>query len=164
MPQAGAVKQTATCAITRDELLEVVDEIFSSMAGMTLSPTAERLKSNKRGGSIVSAVQIVGAWQGAVRLDIDLELARDICGRLLGLEPSALSSDDIRDAAGELANMTGGSIKTLIAPTCSLSLPSVVVGQDYEFCVLQGKTIQEASFSHESGRLMVSILEKYSSS
>lgn len=164
MSPTGEVKQTVACAVSRDELLGVVDEIFSSMAGMTLSPTAERLEPNKRGGSIVSAVQIVGTWQGAVRLDIDLELARDICGRLLGLEPSDLSSDDIRDAAGELANMTGGSIKTLIAPTCSLSLPSVVIGQDYEFCVLQGRVIQELSFSHESGTLSVSILEKYASS
>ena len=39
------------------------------------------------------------------------------------------------DAAGELANITGGSVKTLLAPTCSLSLPSVVMGRDYEFSV-----------------------------
>ncbi len=152
-----------TCAICQDQLLKVVDEIFSSMAGMKLSPSADRLEPDKHNGYIVSAVQIVGDWQGAVQLDIDMQLARQICGSFLGLDPSEISPEDVRDAAGELANMTGGGVKALIAPTCSLSLPSVVIGQDYEFCVLQGKVMREASFSHESGRLMVSILEKYSS-
>jgi chemotaxis protein CheX len=158
-----ATGMTMTSTIGKDELINVVDEIFSSMAGMTLTPAAATFHPNKQSGCVVSAVQIVGDWQGAVRLDTDMELARQVCGRFLGVEPADLSPDDIRDAAGELANITGGSVKALIAPTCSLSLPSVVMGQNYEFCVLQGKVIQELSFSHESGALLVSILEKQGS-
>jgi chemotaxis protein CheX len=89
-----------------------------------------------------------------------MDLARQVCGKFLGVSPEELSTDDIRDAAGELANITGGSVKALLAPTCSLSLPSVVIGQSFEFSVLQGTVIQESCFSHESGRLLVSILEK----
>ena len=125
---------------------------------LTASPTI--IQFNTRTGYVVSAVQIVGDWQGAVRLDTDLDLCRLVCSRFLGVEPSDLSPDDIRDAAGELANITGGSVKALIAPTCSLSLPSVVMGQNYEFSLLQGKVIQETSFLHDSGHLLVSVLEK----
>jgi len=160
MLQTEAAGDAMTCAIGKDQLINVVDEIFSSMAGMKLTPTAATLRPDKQNGYIVSAVQIVGNWQGAVRLDTDLELARQVCGRFLGVEPADLSPDDIRDAAGELANITGGSVKALIAPTCSLSLPSVVMGQNYEFCLPQGRIIQESSFSHESGTLLVSIFEK----
>jgi chemotaxis protein CheX len=157
---AGEFEGPMIAAISRDELLNAVDEIFSSMASMQLVPSDSLLQPDKRKGGITSTVQIVGNWQGAVRLDIDLKLARVACASLLGVAPDDLSQDDVRDAAGELANITGGSVKALLAPTCSLSLPSVVIGQDYEFSFLQGKVIQEAAFSHESGILLVSIIEK----
>lgn len=151
---------TMTCTIGHDELVHVVDEIFSSMAGMHLAPSPSPVQFDRQKGYVVSAVQIVGEWQGAVRLDTDIELCRLVCSRFLGVEPGDLSPDDLRDAAGELANITGGSVKALIAPTCSLSLPSVVMGQNYEFSLLQGKVIQETSFLHDSGHLLVSVLEK----
>ena len=157
---ANPANITMTCSFGQDELIQVVDEIFSSMADMKLVPAPSRAHFDRQKSCIVSAVQIVGDWQGAVRLDTDLELCRVVCSRFLGVEPGDLSPDDIRDAAGELANITGGSVKALLAPTCSLSLPSVVMGRDYEFAVLQGKVILESSFLHDSGHLLVSVLEK----
>ncbi len=149
--------------ISNVELATVVDEIFGSMAGMQLNPCPTVVAFPARNGYVVSAVQIVGEWQGAVRLDIDLELARHACANLIGLDPAELSPVDIRDAAGELANMLGGSIKTLCAPTSRLSLPSVAMGSDFEFVVAQGSVIQEESFSHPTGVLTISIIEKESS-
>ena len=151
---------TMTCLIGKDELIHVVDEIFSSMAGMKLAPAPSPVRFDRQKAYVVSAVQIVGDWQGAVRLDSDLEFCRQVCAHFLCVEPGELSPEDIRDAAGELANITGGSVKALIAPTCSLSLPSVVMGQNYEFSLLQGKVILESSFLHDSGHLLVSVLEK----
>jgi len=154
------VNHSASRILSKDDLFHVVDELFSSMAGMKLTPSSSPFLPDRQHGYVVSAVQIVGDWQGAVRLDADLQLCRQVCSRLLGVEPGELSPDEIRDAAGELANITGGSVKALLAPTCSLSLPSVVMGQDYEFSVLQGKVILNACFVHESGRMLVSVLEK----
>jgi chemotaxis protein CheX len=140
----------------------LVDEIFGSMAGMQLTASPTIIPSNTGTGYVVSAVQIVGDWQGAVRLDIDLELARRACANLVGLEPDDLSAQDIRDAAGELANMTGGGVKALCSPTSRLSLPSVAMGRDFEFTVSQGTVILESSFSHPCGVLNVSVIEKES--
>jgi chemotaxis protein CheX len=151
-----------TCEISSADLASVVDEIFGSMAGMQLTASPTIIQSNARTGYVVSAVQIVGDWQGAVRLDIDLELARRACANLVGLEPDDLSAQDIRDAAGELANMTGGSVKALCSPTSRLSLPSVAMGRDFEFTVSQGTVILESSFSHPCGVLTVSVIEKES--
>ncbi len=151
------------CEISREELINVVDEIFSSMAGMQLTPSPTIIHPDKQAGYIASAVQIVGDWQGAVRLDIDMELARQACAKLLGVDAADLSSEDIRDAAGELANITGGSVKALLAPTSGLSLPTVVMGQNYEFSLLQEELIHESSFVHESGILLVSIFQKQGS-
>ncbi len=146
--------------ISSADLVTVVDEIFGSMAGMQLAPSPTLIASDTRNGYLVSSVQIVGDWQGAVRLDIDLELASQVCANLVGLDPADLSPQDISDAAGELANMTGGSVKTLCAPTSRLSLPSVVMGRDFKFAVLQGTVIQAISFSHPCGGLTVSVIQK----
>ena len=151
-----------TREISSADLVSVVDEIFGSMAGMQLTASPTIIEFDVRTGYVVSAVQIVGDWQGAVRLDIDFELARRACANLVGLEPDDLSAQDIRDAAGELANMTGGSVKALCSPTSRLSLPSVAMGRDFEFTVSQGTVILEASFSHPCGALTVSVIEKQS--
>jgi chemotaxis protein CheX len=146
-----------------EELAGVAGEIFGSMAGIQLAPCATLMAPDKTTGYITSAVQIVGDWQGAVRLDLDLELARRVCANLMGVDANDLSPQDIRDAAGELANMTGGSVKTLCAPSCGLSLPSVVTGRDYEFSLSQGTLVQASSFWHECGVLTVSIIERQKS-
>ncbi len=151
------------CEICNADLVSVVDEIFGSMAGMQLDASPTIVDFHTRSGYVVSAVQIVGDWQGAVRLDIDLDLARQACANLVGLEPADLSPQDIRDAAGELANMAGGSVKALYAPTSRLSLPAVAMGLDFEFTVSQGTVIQQLSFLHPCGALTVSVIEKQSS-
>jgi hypothetical protein len=66
----------------------------------------------------------------------------------------------VRDAAGELANMVGGSVKALCAHASRLSLPTVAIGRDFEFSLCQGNVIQALSFSHPSGFLTVSVVEK----
>ncbi len=146
--------------IGSEELASVVDEIFGSMAGVRMTPSATLLVPDQGTSYITSAVQIVGDWQGAVRLDMDLELARRVCANLMAVDANDLSPQDIRDAAGELANMTGGSVKTLCAPNCGLSLPWVVTGRDYEFSLSQGTLVQSSSFRHECGVLTISIIEK----
>ncbi|MGA2688628.1 MAG: chemotaxis protein CheX [Candidatus Korobacteraceae bacterium] len=146
--------------ISSADLVTIVDEIFGSMAGMQLAPSPTLIGFDTRNGYLVSTVQIVGDWQGAVRLDIDLELARQACANLVGVDPADLSPQDISDAVGELANMTGGSVKTLCAPTSRLSLPSVAMGRDFEFTVSQGTVVQAISFSHPCGVLTVSIIQK----
>lgn len=150
------------CEISSADLVSVVDEIFASMAGMHLTLAAGVIESDASSGYVVAAVQIVGDWQGAVRLDIDLELARRACANLVGLDPSALSAQDIRDTAGELANMTGGSVKALCSPTSRLSLPTVAMGNNFEFTVPQGIVVQRCSFEHAGGALTVSVIQKQS--
>jgi chemotaxis protein CheX len=146
--------------IGTEEMTAIIDEIFGLMANIQLTPTVNLVACDKNAGYITSAVQIVGEWQGAVQLDMDMELARRVCANLMGVDAHDLSPQDIRDAAGELANMTGGSVKTLLAPTCGLSLPSVVTGRDYEFSLSQGTLVQALSFRHECGTLTISIFEK----
>ncbi len=146
--------------ISSADLTTLVNEIFGSMAGMQLLPREKVIPFDTQVGYIVSVVQIVGDWQGAVRLDIDMELARQACANLTGVDAAELSQEDVRDTAGELANMVAGSVKALCAHSARLSLPSVAIGRNFEFAFCQGTVIQALSFAHPSGALTVSVIER----
>jgi len=146
--------------ISSAELTAIVDEIFGAMAGMQLAPLADVVAFGAGGEYVASAVQIVGDWQGAVRLDIEVGLARRACANLTGVEAAELSPQDVRDAAGELANMVGGSVKALCAQGSRLSLPMVVMGSDFALSLCQGTVIQKLSFSHPAGTLTVTVMER----
>jgi CheY-specific phosphatase CheX len=151
---------TMITEISQAELSDIVNEIFGAMAGLQLAHSAALIPPDRHTGYIVSAVQIVGEWQGAIRLDLDLGLACRACASLTGIDAGELTSQDICDAAGELANMTAGSIRALRAPTCGLSLPTVVMGQDFDFSLSRGSIVQAESFQNECGALTISIIER----
>jgi chemotaxis protein CheX len=146
--------------ISSADLTAIVDDVLGAMAGIQLAPCQQPAVPDSQCCKVASAVQIVGDWQGAVRLDIDLDLARLACANLTGVGAAELSSQDVRDAAGELANMVGGSVKAICASTSRLSLPTVTMGRDFEFSLCQGSVIQALSFSHPTGYLTVSVIEK----
>ena len=81
-------------------------------------------------GHLTSSVQIVGSWNGAVCLDMGTNVAHQAAASLVGADISEVSRDDIRDAAGELENMTAGGMKELLQGPCQISLPMVVMGTD----------------------------------
>lgn len=148
-----------TVDISSADLIEVVDQIFCSMAGMQLQPSAKLVPLHDPHEQVVSAVQIVGDWRGAVRLDIDLQLAKAVAANLTGVAEGELSRQDVSDAAGELANMVGGSVKAVCSHTSRLSLPSVAIGRNFEFTFCQGTVILALCFTHPQGTLTVSVIE-----
>lgn len=77
-----------------------------------------------------AAVTVSGGWQGVVTIELDDHVAHELSLRMLAL-PSSESVDDsdVADAVGELVNMVGGSVKSLMPGPSVLSLPSVAVGR-----------------------------------
>lgn len=145
--------------IGQQEIHRLTTEIWSSMLGIELQPTEGAASMSAK---VSSCVQILGEWEGAVRLDISLDLASAAAAAFLGVEAGDISSDQIRDAAGELANMTAGSLKTLLPKPCKLSLPSVATGSDFELTIQHGRLALSSSFEAQrsSERLIVSVFER----
>ena len=145
------------CLIHSSDIKQMTDEIWSGMLQINLQPRHGNVKS-KRG--IGACVQITGAWEGAVRVDCSLGLARLATARFLAVSPSEVAIDQIRDAMGELANMSAGSVKPLLPRPCQLSLPSVADGTDYTLTVPQGEMILESEFEFEGERLCITLLQR----
>jgi CheY-specific phosphatase CheX len=141
------------------DLNQLIEEMWLSMAGMTivLSPQPQAIAE---AAPLYSCVHIAGAWEGAVQLAMTPDFARETTSRLIGVEEPELSQDSIRDAAGELANMVGGGVKAFLPSNCSLSLPTVVMGNDFQFSIGAGRVVFNSGFVANSGAITVTVIER----
>ena len=143
--------------IQENDIRQLTGEIWGGMLQIELQPDGGTEKAN---GGIGACVQITGAWEGAVRVDCSLKLARLATARFLATEPEQVDIAQIRDAMGELANMSAGSVKPLLPRPCQLSLPSVADGGDYTLTVPHGEIILHTGFNFEGEPLRIAVLQK----
>jgi chemotaxis protein CheX len=111
------------------ELQEIVDEVWASYLdpeGLHPLLPADPAKARF---DVMSAVSITGSWHGHVTFACTEKAARNAAAAFLELGPAEVSDADIADVLGELANIVGGNIKSMLPSGCVLSLPHVVVSQ-----------------------------------
>lgn len=78
-------------------------------------------------------VDIHGEWEGSVELSCSTTVARRVASVMFATPESELSDADISDAVGELVNVVGGSIKSILPAPTSLSLPKVNDESEWRF-------------------------------
>ena len=144
--------------VAEKDICLLTESIWRSVLGLDVSRVEERPKSGQR--TLTGCVQITGTWEGAVTLDCSAALARRVAGIMFGVTPEAAASDEMKDALGEMTNMTGGNIKNLLPSPSLLSLPSVTEGLDYTVSVPGGRLIGQVAFDCLGEPLRVSLLER----
>ena len=139
------------------DVARIVEDVFRTMLNL------EVCKCNGTGsaapGSLTSAVQFVGEWKGAVLLQCSPPQALAFTRCLMpGLKPSHID-EDVRDSLGELANMVGGNLKSVLPPGVALSMPSVVDGSDYALRICGGNAANTVSFASGLGEFWVTLVQ-----
>ncbi len=109
--------------VAESEVCQVTEEVWNSVLG--LGVRREDGGAAAAGQQVTGRIWISGAWEGAVVVCSSAYLARRATAILLQVEPDAATADDIRDAFGELTNIIGGNIKSLLPGPSQLSLPDV---------------------------------------
>ena len=120
----------------------IADEVWPSLVGdgeafvpVPVAPPAE----------VVSAwVDITGPWTGSVVLTCSPATARSLTENVLMSRPPAVVDDeDVADALGELANVLGGNIKSVLPGESRLGLPRIGTapprGRLDDVCALVGQ-------------------------
>jgi len=113
-----------------EELLSIAEMVWASY----LDPAGEHpLEVDPVPGpgvtDVVANVAISGAWDGRVLLSFSPLAAKRAAGALLGVEEAEQVGDaDVVDAVGELVNIIGGGVKSLMPQPTVLSLPAVSHG------------------------------------
>jgi chemotaxis protein CheX len=118
--------------VTAEQITGIAQEVWESFLGLSLlphplGPDAPALE----GLTVTGCVHVSGEWTGSVFLSCDLHVATTAAEAMFATDPGTLSPDEISDALGELTNMIGGNIKSLLPAPSRLSVPSIAQGESY---------------------------------
>jgi chemotaxis protein CheX len=113
------------------DLGRIMDMVWSSTLGEPLAPMT--ISKRPPPPLYTACLQVAGAYEGTMLLEIPVHIGRSIAGQMFGMEPAAVSDAEVRDAVGELVNMIGGNVKALLPGPSFISLPAVAEGSDYLF-------------------------------
>lgn len=144
--------------VSPEEIASIVRSVFE--ATFELHAESALLDLSTAGSVSSSLVGIAGNWDGAVIVDCSPAVAAELASIMFGLAPGEVQRDHIEDTLGELANMIGGNLKALLAPPCTLSLPTVVEGRDYRVRVPGASIVRDLHFKLPGGRLRVIVAER----
>ena len=113
--------------MTDEEILGITRDVWESFTGRAIDVADGQARPG--GGDVtVGCVTVTGAWQGSVLLACPAQLARMAAAAMFDLPAEQLDDREVADALGELTNMVGGNIKSLIPGPSRLSMPAVTVG------------------------------------
>ncbi len=139
------------------DVTRIVEDVFRTMLNVCVNP-AQTL-GHPALNSLTASVHLVGEWKGVVLLQCGLPEALAFTACLLpGPERSGMD-EDVRDALGELVNMVGGNLKSVLPPGVALSIPSVVAGSDYAVHICGGNAFHTVGFSSDLGDFWVTLVQ-----
>jgi chemotaxis protein CheX len=146
--------------LTDDDLSQISGDVCSAVLGLVLEPLGEVPDLEGTGPMMTATIQVTGELLWTVRLDCSRELARVDAALMFGQEPEEVSDDDVNDAFGELANMTGGNVKNMLAGSTRLALPTVTGGVEFRVVIPRTRVSNRAGFTCDGQPLVVTVLKQ----
>ena len=148
----------------REKIISSAIEIFTSMVMMDISVSeAEFDSKGKLENSITGVIGLAGVQKGVLAIHVPYPVAFAITGNFLGIEINEIN-EDVEDAIGEIANMLGGNVKSILSENgkdIELSLPSTISGSEYGFQPVKAAEEILITFNSDKGNFVIElILEK----
>lgn len=144
-------------SLTPGELFEILETIWSTQLGFELDDDEQsaNVPADSQEDLMTGIVQISGGFAGAVHLICARSVVRAAAARMFSMPEGDLGDEDLRDALGELANMVGGNLKTLLPGSEFISLPTVIEGSDYDVARLDSDVVVRIEALYEGKPLRV---------
>ena len=134
-----------------------LDRIVNDVLDVMFSARSEPLVDTPPGsGQYAAVVSFVGDWKGALLVGCSIPTAEKLAQRLFKL--NTVTPDDVADAMGELANMIGGNLKSVLPTGVTLSVPHVAVGTDLAVRICSGNENKLTLYSCEAGTFEVTLV------
>ncbi len=115
------------------EIQQYTQLVCSTILGIEVHPLPGQYETSPS-ETFTGSVQITGKWNGGLLLSLPSSLVDKLAETLFSLESGKASTEDRKDAVGELINMIGGNIKALLPQPCTLSVPHLgPEGQNLNF-------------------------------
>jgi chemotaxis protein CheX len=144
--------------LSKHQILEISQEIWESLLGMEIEasdePPSNAFRDSKR--TMTGFVNIGGAWEGTVLLEVSDTLSQRFAATMLGMNEE-VSFPDVADSLGELTNMVGGNIKSLLPAPSSLSIPAVAEGSDYSIWAPGTDLLAQVTLSCDGEPMLITV-------
>jgi chemotaxis protein CheX len=147
-----------------DVAIEDLHSVIDAVLVATFGVTAREAVLPPKGPFMSALVGIAGQWNGAVIVGCSPALVARFACSMFGLPEDELGREHLEDTMGELANMVGGNLKSMIPPSNKLSLPTVVEGRDYRVRVPNASVVHDISLDIDGEPMRVTVLERVSQS
>jgi len=141
------------------EICDYTESIWKSILSLDVKPIQNGSVESEKNYALAGCVQITGAWNGTVTMHYPMPLAKKVASIMFDLNGEPVENELIQDALGELTNMTGGNIKSLLPEPCFLSLPAVAV-TDSAMRVPGSELVSKITFEGNGENFQVSLLKK----
>lgn len=145
-------------SFSEEAISRIVTDIWTSMLGLEVKYVPEGVTLPPDEPSKVGYIQLTGDWEGTVTLFCPESLACKATASMFEMSEDEVSNEEIRDALGELTNMTAGNINTQLLKNSNISQPFVTAGDDHS--VPGGKIARQLGFLCEGKPLLATVLEK----
>jgi chemotaxis protein CheX len=130
--------------VSAEDLSSLAGDVFSALVGMELVEIGPDDPDARTAFTAVGSVSVSGSWDGSVTVAMTGGLPRAAAASMFMADDESLTSAEICDVVGELANMIGGNAKSLLPAPSRLSLPSVVIGAECSQRIPGGDLIASA--------------------
>ena len=143
----------------QDKMIDAAKEIFSTMIMMEISVEEVLEEHGPLHDTITAMIGLAGTHKGVLAVHLPYPVALAITSSFLMMDVEEIN-DDVHDAMGEIANMLGGNVKTILSDNgrdIDLSMPSTIAGSEYSF--QSDKDVERiiVKFSTEKGSFMVEL-------
>lgn len=92
---------------------------------------------------VTACVHLAGAFSGSVTVQCLDSAARAAAAVLFAIPADAVTDGELVDAIGEIANMVGGNVKSMLPGHSSLSLPAVAQGHRSSLTVAGASVVRQ---------------------
>lgn len=149
---------TEPAAVSTHDITSIAQDVWSSFLQMELEPHPLGAESPPLDGrTMTGTVHVSGAWQGSVFVQVPCDLAQACAEAMFAADPGSLTADEVCDALGELTNMVGGNIKSLLPAPSKLSIPSVAEGESYTVRIPGAVLLEKVALVCVAGPLHISV-------
>jgi CheY-specific phosphatase CheX len=98
------------------EIQQYTQLVCSTLLGFEVQPLPGHYEASPS-DTFTGSVQITGEWNGALLLTLPSSLVNTLTETLFSLEPGKTTTEDRKDAVGELTNMIGGEHQGTLTAT-----------------------------------------------
>ena len=108
---------------------------------------------------VTGSVQVSGEWNGVISLYLPSSLVALVTETMFSLNSGQATPETKKDAVGEMINMIGGNIKSLLPQPSTLSTPIFSLeGQTQEFPFT--KKVTQCKFVYNGAPFALSLFEQ----